>query len=192
VFLDWSTSEEYFWLIMGSCHMQKQLTKHLLTMRYALFLLLASFLLGSLPTRAQTLPTPLVIDNSVWLDSVQHLALSQQVAAVQLRAWHDTLLAPYQMPLCRMGVSVATLSAAPTRLLPSPTKPRGFPLVYVVNGQAFYNNDAATIRQLQQALRSQPIRQVTLLRDVKAAAIYGSRGANGVVVLASAKAKHRE
>jgi TonB-dependent SusC/RagA subfamily outer membrane receptor len=159
-------------------------------MRYALFFPLAPVLLGSLPTLGQTHPAPLITANSVWLDSVQHLSLSQQVVAVQLRAWRDTLVAPYQMPLCRMGVSAATRSTAPTPALPVPTKPRGFPLVYVVDGHAFYNNDAATIRQLQYAVRRQPIRQVTLLRDVEAAAIYGSRGADGVVVLSSTKAKH--
>jgi TonB-dependent SusC/RagA subfamily outer membrane receptor len=63
-------------------------------------------------------------------------------------------------------------------------------LVYVVNGQPFYRNDAATISQLQRALQSQHIQQVTFLRDVAAAAIHGARGANGVIVLASAKAKH--
>jgi hypothetical protein len=59
----------------------------------------------------------------------------------------------------------------------------------VVNGQSFSNTNVATIRQLQRALRSQPIRQVTLLRDVKAAAIYGDRGVSGVVVLSSTKKK---
>jgi TonB-dependent SusC/RagA subfamily outer membrane receptor len=44
---------------------------------------------------------------------------------------------------------------------------------------------------LQQALRSNPIRQVTILREATAAALYGGRAANGVVVLSSTKAKKR-
>jgi TonB-dependent SusC/RagA subfamily outer membrane receptor len=180
-----------FQLVMASCRMQKILSEQLLPMRYALLFLLSCPLLSSLPTLGQTHPAPLVPDNSTWLDSVQHLSLAQQVAAVQQRAWRDTLLAPYQMAVCGMGVSAATRRAASSLAFSAPAKPRGFPLIYVVNGQTFYNHDAATISQLQQLLRSQPIRQVTLLRDGAAAAIYGTRGANGVVVLSSTKTKHR-
>jgi TonB-dependent SusC/RagA subfamily outer membrane receptor len=171
--------------------MQKLPPEHLLDMRYVLLFLLGCSVLSSLPTWGQTLPTPLVPDNSTWLDSVQYLSLSQQVAAVQQRAWRDTLLAPYQMPVCRMVVSATMRRAASSSGLSVPAKPRGFPLLYVVNGQPFDNHDSATISQLQQRLRTQPIRQVTLLRDGAAAAIYGARGANGVVMLSSKKTKHR-
>jgi TonB-dependent SusC/RagA subfamily outer membrane receptor len=166
--------------------MQKTFPAHLLTMRSSLLLLLAYGLLSSLPAQAQTAPMPVVTGNVVWLDSVQHLSLAQQVAAVQQRAWRDTLLAPYQMTACRMGVSAATRQAAE---MPS-GKPTGFPLVYVVDGQTFYNHDAATIRQFQHLVRRRPIQQVTVLREASAAAIYGSRAANGVVVLSSTKRKH--
>lgn len=159
-------------------------------MRYMLFFLLASLLIGHSPTLAQTHPSPLRTDSSVWLDSIQHLSLSHQVVAVQQRAWRDTLLAPYQPPVCRMGQSAAERTAA-TRALPGSTKPRGLPLLYVVNGQSFYNNDVATITRLQQALRSHPIKQVLILRDATACAIYGARAADGVVVLSSMKAKKR-
>jgi TonB-dependent SusC/RagA subfamily outer membrane receptor len=184
----WATS---FQLVMASCRMQKLLSEQLLPMRYALLFLLSCPLLSSLPALGQILPAPLVPDNSAWLDSVQHLSLSQQVAAVQQRAWHDTLLAPYQMAVCAMGVSAAPRRTASWLEIAAPAKPRGFPLIYVVNGQAFDNRDSATISQLQQRLRTQPIRQVTRLRDGAAAAIYGTRGANGVVVLSSTKTKHR-
>jgi hypothetical protein len=157
-------------------------------MRYVLFLPLVSLLLSSLPTLGQTQPTLIVTNSSVWLDSVQQLSLSQQVVAVRQRAWRDTLLAPYQTPVCRMGMSAAARSTA-ARELPVSTKPQGLPLLYVVNGQPFYNNDVATIKRLQQALRSHPIKQVTFLRDVTACAMHGSRAANGVVVLSSTKAK---
>jgi TonB-dependent SusC/RagA subfamily outer membrane receptor len=159
-------------------------------MRYAPFFLLACLLVGCLPTLAQTYPTPLSPDSSHWLDSIQHLSLSQQVVAVQQRAWRDTLLAPYQPPVCRMGQSAAERTAV-ARALPGSPKPRGLPLLYVVNGQPFYNNDVATITRLQQALRSHPIKQVMILRDATACAIYGSRAANGVVVLSSTKATKR-
>jgi TonB-dependent SusC/RagA subfamily outer membrane receptor len=157
-------------------------------MRSILILLIAPLLLGSLPTLGQSHPVPLATDNSVWLDSVQHLALAQQILAVQQRAWRDTLVAPYQPSTCRVIVHpTARRSASSPRLL-APVKPPGYPLVYVVNGQAFYQNDAATITQLQHALRSQPIKQATFLRDGNATAIYGSRAVNGVVILLSAKA----
>ncbi|QKG59217.1 hypothetical protein GKZ68_21305 (plasmid) [Hymenobacter sp. BRD128] len=169
----------------------EQEPQHLLDMRYSWLFLLGYPLLNSLPTLGQTHPAPLITDNSAWLDSVQQLSLSEQVAAVQQRAWRDTLLALYQLPVCRMIASAATRRVAPSPGLSAPAKPSGFPLLYVVNGQAFDNHDAVTISRLQQLLRSQPIRQVTLLRNVAAAAIYGMRGDNGVVVLSSTKTKHR-
>ena len=132
--------------------MQKASRAHLLAMRSSLLLLLAYGLLGNLPAQAQTSPVPVVAGNTVWLDSVQHLSLAQQVAAVQQRAWRDTLLAPYQMTACRMSVSAVTRNAAVTAETPS-GKPTGFPLVYVVDGQTFYNHDAATIRQFQSLVR---------------------------------------
>ena len=158
-------------------------------MRAILFLAEVPLLLGSLPTLGQIHPAPLATANSVWLDSVQHLSLSQQLAAVQRRAWRDTLLAPYQPFTCRLILPPDARRSASLPMRPMPVKPQGYPLVYVVDGQAFYNNDAATITQLQHALRSQPIKQATFLREGKAAAIYGSRAANGVVILSSAKAK---
>jgi TonB-dependent SusC/RagA subfamily outer membrane receptor len=159
-------------------------------MRSSLLLLLAYGLLRNLPAQAQTSTTSVVAGNAVWLDSVQHLSLAQQVVAVQQRAWRDTLLAPYQMTACWMGVSVATRNAAvPAATLPD--KPTGFPLVYVVDGQTFYNHDVATIRQFQHVVRRRPIQQVTVLQEASAAAIYGSRAANGVVVLSSTKRKQR-
>jgi hypothetical protein len=115
-------------------------------MRFAFLLPLAYGLVSSLPARAQTYPAPVGADNSAWLDSVQQLPLTQQVAAVQARAWRDTLLAPYQMPACWMGVSAATRNVAVAAEQQTPTKPSGFPLLYVVDGQTFYNHDAATIR----------------------------------------------
>lgn len=160
-------------------------------MRYFLLFPFASLLLGRLPALGQTHRAQPATDNSAWMDSVQHLSLPQQVEAVRARAWRDTLLAPYQPPLCRVLLPAAALRPAPSPTLPAPTKPRSLPLVYVVNGQAFYKNDAATIGELQRVLTSRPIRQLTLLHDAAAAAIYGSRGANGVVVLSSTKAKHR-
>jgi TonB-dependent SusC/RagA subfamily outer membrane receptor len=169
--------------------MQKASLAHLLTMRSSL-LLLAYGLLGNLPAQAQTSSMPVIAGNTVWLDSVQHLPLAQQVAAVQQRAWRDTLLAPYQIMACRMGFSAATSYAAVAADTP-PGKPTGFPLVYVVDGHTFYNHDAATIRQFQHLVRRQPIQQVTVLRQASAAAIYGSRAANGGVVLSSVKCKQR-
>lgn len=168
--------------------MQKALLAHPLVMRSSLLFLLVYGLLASRPAQAQTSPVPGVAGNAVWLDSVQHLSLAQQVAAVQQRAWRDTLLAPYQMAACRMGVSAATRHATDAAETPS-GKPTGFPLVYVVDGQTFYNHDVATIRQFQHLVRRRPIQQVTVLQQVSAAAIYGSRAANGVVVLASTKRK---
>jgi TonB-dependent SusC/RagA subfamily outer membrane receptor len=168
--------------------MQKASPAHLLAMRSSLLLLLAYGLLSSLPAQAQTSPVPVVAGNVVWFDSVQQLSLAQQVAAVQQRAWRDTLLAPYQMTACRMGTSAATRPTAALAGTPS-GKPTGFPLVYVVDGQTFYNHDVATIRQFQYLVRRRSIQQVTVLREASAAAIYGSRAANGVVVLSSTKRK---
>lgn len=154
-------------------------------------LLLAYGLLGNLPAQAQTSSVSVIAGNTAWLDSVHHLSLTQQVAAVQQRAWRDTSLAPYQMMACRMGVPAATSHAAVAADIP-PGKPTGFPLVYVIDGHIFYNHDAATIRQFQYLVRRRPIQQVTVLQEASAAAIYGSRAANGVVVLSTTKSKqHR-
>lgn len=169
--------------------MQKASLTHLLAMRSSL-LLLAYGLLGNLPAQAQTSPVPVIAGNTVWFDNVQYLPLAQQVAAVQQRAWRDTLLAPYQMMTCRMGVSAATSYAAVAADTP-PGKPTGFPLVYVIDGHTFYNHDAATIRQFQYLVRRRSIQQVTVLRQASAVAIYGSRAVNGVVVLSTTKPKQR-
>ena len=160
-------------------------------MRYVLLFTLGPLLFGCVLACGQTPRVLPAIDNSVWLDSVQHLSLPQQVAAVRARAWRDTLLAPYQPHQCRVFLPAGALrpALAPT---PAPATPSRFPLVYVVNGQAFYQNNAATIAALQRALTRHPIRQVTLLHGAAAAALYGSRGANGVVVLSGTKAKPRE
>ncbi|RZK33946.1 MAG: hypothetical protein EOO61_14425, partial [Hymenobacter sp.] len=108
--------------------MQKLPLAHLLAVRSSLFLLFANGLLSSLPAHAQTSPMPIVAGNVIWFDSVQQLSLAQQVVAVQQRAWRDTLLAPYQMTACRMGISAATRPATTAA-----GKPTGFPLVYVVD-----------------------------------------------------------
>lgn len=170
--------------------MQKGLSQHPLSMRNVFLLLLACGLLASVPTWAQTSTSPYLAGNVAWLDSVQHLPLAQQLAAVQQRAWRDTLLASYQTPLCYMGVSAATRKAATSTTPPATAKPHGYPLVYVLDGRTFFGNDAGTIRQFQQAVQSHSIKQVTLLHDV-GAVIYGTRGANGVVVLSSSKRKQR-
>jgi hypothetical protein len=76
--------------------MQKLLLEHLISVRHLLLLPLALLGLGKSPAWGQTHPAPRPTDNLVWMDSVQHLSLAQQVVAVQQRAWRDTLLAPYQ------------------------------------------------------------------------------------------------
>ncbi len=157
-------------------------------MHYVLLALVAFRLLASLPAQGQAVPNAPVVSNAAWLDSVQRLPLAQQVAAVQQRARRDTLLAPYQTPICYMykGASPATRSAPVAAAVPVSSKPRVYPLIYVVDGQVFSQNDAATIRRFQQALLSRPIKQVTLLYGM-GAVIYGTRGANGVVILSSRK-----
>ncbi|NVO32346.1 hypothetical protein [Hymenobacter lapidiphilus] len=161
-------------------------------MRYLLLIPLASLLFGPLLAFGQPSPVPASPDNRAWLDSVQRLALQQQVAAVRARAWRDTLQAPSQTTLCWTGVSAAKRNATPTLALTGPSKLDGCPLLYVVNGQPFHHNDPATTAALQRALTRGPIRQVTLLYGTAAAALYGSRGATGVVVLSDRKAKQRE
>jgi hypothetical protein len=131
---------------------------------------------------------PASTGNAAWLDSVQRLPLPQQVAAVQARAWRDTLLAPFPPPVCR--VSLPPLMRLPP---PVPQRPAsvalGAPLLYVVNRKPFYRNDAASTGALQRAIVARPIRQVTVMHAAAAAAIYGALAVNGAVVLSSAKTK---
>ena len=157
-------------------------------MRSLLLFSLAWLLLGRLPAFGQPAPVPATPDNRAWLDSVQRLSLPQQIAAVRARAWRDTVLAPYQTTPCWTGPGAATRRAAPA---PGPPTPRVCLLLYVVNRQPFYHNDPATVGSLQRALTRGPIRQVTLLHGPAAAALYGTRGATGVVVLSDRKATHR-
>ena len=155
-------------------------------MRLFLLFLLALLLGGLLPAFGQAYPVPTAISNAAWLDSVQRLPLPQQVAAVQARAWRDTLLAPYQPPVCRIILPATTRPPVPS----VPHRP-GFPLLYVVDKQIFFHNDPATIRALQRALTTRPIRQVTLLHAEAATALYGSRGAHGMVLLSNTRARRR-
>jgi TonB-dependent SusC/RagA subfamily outer membrane receptor len=62
-------------------------------------------------------------------------------------------------------------------------------MLYVVNQEPFYRNDPASTCALQRAIAARPIRQVTVLHDAAAAAIYGALAVNGAVVLSSAKPK---
>lgn len=158
-------------------------------MRARLFLVVFPLLPGRLPALGQIHPVPLATANAVWLDSVQGLSLTQQLAAVQRRAWRDTLLAPYQPFTCRLLVRPEARRSASSPILAPPVKSLACPLVYVIDGQAFYQNDAATITRFQQALRSHSIKQATFLREEEATAIYGSRAANGIVILSSAKVR---
>ena len=157
-------------------------------MRPVLLFALALLLRGPLPAFGQSHQVPAGPGNAVWLDSVQHLPLPQQVAAVQARVWLDTLLAPFPPPVCR--VSLPPMISLPP---PAPQWPAsaalGAPLLYVVNRKPFYRNDAATTGALQRAIASRPIRQVTVLHAAAAATIYGSLAVNGAVVLSSAKTK---
>ena len=157
-------------------------------MRPILLFPLAFLLRGPLPAFGQFHQVPAAPDNAAWIDSVQRLPLSQQVAAVQARAWRDTLLAPFPPPVCRVSLS-------PMMRLPPPAQQRpasaswGAPLLYVVNRKPFYRNDAASTGALQRAIVARPIRQVTVLHAAAAAAIYGSLAVNGAVVLSSANKK---
>ncbi|PJJ60401.1 hypothetical protein [Hymenobacter chitinivorans] len=156
-------------------------------MRYFLLFPLAGLLTGNLPALGQTHPVPRAPDNPAWMDSVRHLALPQQVAAV--RARRDTLLAPLQPAVCWMPAAATGQRPAASPALPAHATPLGIPLLYVVNGKPFVNNDPATMGELQRVLGSRPIRQVAFLHDAAATAIYGTRGATGVVVLSSEKPK---
>ena len=76
-------------------------------MRSVLLFTLASVPLGRLPAVGQPHLALAATSNSSWMDSVQRLPLARQVEAVRARSWRDTLLAPYQLPLCRLGLPAA-------------------------------------------------------------------------------------
>ena len=157
-------------------------------MRLILLFPLAFLLRGPLPAVGLPYQVPAVQGNAAWVDSVQRLPLAQQVAAVQARAWRDTLLAPFPPPVCR--VSPHLLLRLPPPAAPRPTSAAlGAPMLYIVNRKPFYRNDAASTGSLQRAITARPIRQVTVLHATAAVAIYGSLAVNGAVVLSSAKTK---
>jgi len=88
--------------------------------------------------------------------------------------------------MCRI---ILPTTARPS--LPSvPVRP-GFPLLYVVDKQIFFHNDPATVRALQRVLTARPIRQVAILHAEQATALYGARGAHGMVWLSNTEAKRR-
>lgn len=158
-------------------------------MRYLLVFSFIGLLAGCSPTFAQTQRVAPASDNAAWIDSVQRLSLPHRVAAVQARAWRDTLLAPYQPTMDRIILSPTARPAVPAKGTAS-FQP-GFPLLYVVDEQVFFNNDAATVRALQRVLTVRPIRQVTVMHAAAATALYGSRGVHGAVWLSSKKARRR-
>ena len=158
-------------------------------MRYLLVSSIIGLLAGCSPTFAQTQRVAPASDNAAWIDSVQRLSLPHRVAAVQARAWRDTLLAPFQPTMDRIILSPTARPAVPAKG-PASFQP-GFPLLYVVDKQVFFHNDAATIRALQRVLTGRPIRQVTVMHAAEATALYGSRGVHGAVWLSSKKARRR-
>ena len=168
-------------------HVQKPLLAHPLNMRYLLVSSVIGLLAGCSPTFAQTQRVAPASDNAAWMDSVQRLSLPHRVAAVQARAWRDTLLAPFQPTVDRIILSTTARPAGPATV-PVSVQP-GLPLLYVVDKQVFFPNDAATIRALQRVLTARPIRQVTVMHAAAATALYGSRGVHGAVWLSSKRAR---
>ena len=158
-------------------------------MRDLLVFSFVGLLAGCSPAFAQTQQVAAARDNAAWIDSVQRLSLPLRVAAVQARAWRDTLLAPFQPTMDRIILSPTARPAVPAKVPVS--VPPGCPLLSVVDKQVFFHHDAATIRALQRVLTVRPIRQVTLMHAAAATALYGSRGVHGAVWLSSKKARRR-
>lgn len=159
-------------------------------MRSLLVFSFISLLVSCAPTFGQTRRIPPANDNATWLDSVQRLSLPHQVAAVQARAWCDTLLAPIQLAMDRIVLPPTARSTVPSPKVSVSVQP-GSPLLYVVDEQVFFHNDVATVRALQRVLTVRPIRQVILLHAAAATALYGSRGIHGAVWLSTKKGRRR-
>lgn len=126
---------------------------------------------------------------ATWLDSVRQLPLPGQVAAVRARLLTDTVLRHHPQYACLMPLSAAQRAAyyraEQPRAQAELARPVGELLLYVVDGYALADNHSAPTEAFVRQLDARRIRHITYLTGPRAAAIYGSRAANGVVILSS-------
>jgi TonB-dependent SusC/RagA subfamily outer membrane receptor len=133
--------------------------------------------------------------SDAWIDSVRRLPLPQQLAAVHQRMLGDTVYRGFQPAGCRVLIGTASGRPAPAAVrltnLAADTRPIGVTLLYIVDDYPSAANTTAGVAEFWRRVAARSIRQVTLLQGAAAAAIYGSRGANGVVFLSGSSSKRR-
>ncbi|RZK28824.1 MAG: hypothetical protein EOO63_10385 [Hymenobacter sp.] len=139
----------------------------------------------------QTVPSCQIFTNATasetWITKTQQLPLRQQVLALRQRVACDTAIRDisFEPQVCLMGVSSAdrrAYAAAQRKRDSVDTRAKGFSLLYVVDGRIF-TKDLAGITAFQKLVTTQAVRSIEFLQGIRAAAIYGSRGAGGVVVV---------
>ena len=141
--------------------------------------------LGQTPAACRTFDT--LVASDTWIGELQQQPLAKQLLAIRQRVQCDTVLRRQQL----LGdvIRLADQVRLPAN---DAQRPQGIALLYVIDEHAFYPNDAATAARFEQVLAKRQIRTIYYFESSpKGAAIYGSRAANGVVILSSRKPKHR-
>ncbi|TFZ64536.1 hypothetical protein E4631_18640 [Hymenobacter sp. UV11] len=159
--------------------------------------LLAALLGASRLAAGQAAPLqyPSTARSDAWMDSVRRLPLPQQVAAVRARLLADTVLRHPQQYACTTLLSAAQRAAYHQAQQPreqaEAARPVGNLLLYVVDGESLATNYPAPTNAFLQKMAAYPVQRMEFLSGPVATAIYGSRGANGVVILLGSPLKRR-
>ena len=130
------------------------------------------------------------------MDSVSHLPLPAQVAAVRARVLADTVLRHRQPAICFMPLSVAQREAYDRAQLPlrqaEAARPAGLLPLYMGDGYGLSTNNQVQTLAFVRELDSRAIRRVEFIKiTAPATVLYGTSGANGVILLVTRNPKHR-
>jgi TonB-dependent SusC/RagA subfamily outer membrane receptor len=159
--------------------------------------LLAALLGGGQLAYGQAAPCryPSAARSNAWLDSARRLPLPQQLAAVRARMLADTVMRHPQSNVCLMPLSAAQRAAYYQAQQPreqaEAARPAGGLLLYVVDGESLATNYPAPTNAFLQKMAAYRVQHIEFLSGPVATALYGTRGANGVVVLSGSPPKHR-
>ncbi|AMR29133.1 hypothetical protein A0257_19905 [Hymenobacter psoromatis] len=138
---------------------------------------------------------PPAVRSDAWMDSARRLPLPQQLAAVRARMLADTVLRHPQQYACITLFSAAQRAAYDQAQRPreqaEAARPAGSLLLYMVDGESLATNYPAPTNAFLQKMAAYAVQHIEFLSGPMATAIYGSRGANGVVILSGSPPRHR-
>lgn len=144
--------------------------------------MLAILLAGRQPAWGQaTCHTFATIQASdAWMRELQRQPLQQQLLAIRQRIQCDTAL--------RRRSPIGDVIRMSDQLrLPADNaqRPQGVSLLYIIDEQYFYANDAATAARFERVLARRHVRIIRYFESSVSGTLFGSRGAEGTILLDS-------